>query len=283
MNTHIRAVLAGLLAAALLGSLAACGSDDDTGDSDGGASPDDPSAAAAPPGVADRDWVSTSVTEQGSERPLVSDTRIALSFDDGQVQASAGCNSLFGAARWDGSTLVVSGMGGTEMGCPPDLMEQDSWLVGLLTSSPDVVVSGDQLTLTSGDTVVTFLDREVAIPDAELEGTTWVLDGIGTGGDDDGAVSSVPAGVRSTLTIKNGKLGVEPGCNTGGGSVDVTDDSLVIGPIFTTKKYCGGARMQVEQTVLGVLVGEVDYEIDESTLTLEKDDTVLFYRAAPPR
>jgi heat shock protein HslJ len=277
MNIQIRTVLAGLVAAAFFGSVAACGSDD-TGDSGDGTNPDDHSAASAPPGVEDRDWVSTSVTEQGSERPLVSGTRVALSFDDGQVQASAGCNSLFGAARWDGSTLVVSGMGGTEMGCAPDLMEQDNWLVGLLTSSPDVAVSGSQLTLTSGDTVVTFLDREVAIPDAALEGTTWILDGIGTGGDD-GAVSSVPAGVRSTLTIKDGKLGVEPGCNTGGGSVEVTDDSLVIGPIFTTKKFCGGPRMQVEQTVLGVLVGEVDHDVDESTLTLENDDTVLFYRA----
>jgi heat shock protein HslJ len=281
MTSWIRSLLTGVLATAVLMSLVSCGAADGTGDSSGDpADRGDPTTGNAPPGVADRDWVSASVTEGGSERPLAPGTRIALSFPDGQVAASAGCNSFSGRAGWEGDTLVVTGMGGTEMGCDPDLMAQDEWLTGFLTSSPSVVVDGDSLTMTGGGTVVRFIDREVAIPDAELEGTTWVLDGIGTGGAD-GAVSSVPAGVTSTLTIDSDKLGVQPGCNTGGGSVTVTDHTLDVGPIFTTKMFCGGARSQVEQTVLSVLTGQVDYKLDESSLVLTKSDTVLYYRAKP--
>jgi heat shock protein HslJ len=278
MTSWTRALLTALLATAVLGLLAACGSADGTGEDDDGVGSGDPAAGAAPAGVVDHDWVSTSVTKDGSEQPLVSGTRIALSFSGDQIAASAGCNSFSGSADWDGDALVVTGLGGTEMGCDPDLMAQDEWLTGFLTSSPSVEVEDDMLTMTADGTVVTFSDREVAIPDAALEGTTWVLDGIGTGGDD-GAVSSVPAGVRSTLTIDGDKLGVEPGCNTGGGSVTVSDETLDVGPIFTTKMFCGGARSEVEQTVLGVLSGQVEYKLDESTLVLTKGDTVLYYRA----
>jgi heat shock protein HslJ len=279
MTSWIRTFLTGVLATAVLLSLASCGSADGGEDtSSDSADPGDPTTGTPPAGVADHDWVSTAVTKDDSEQPLVAGTRIELSFPEGQIAASAGCNSFSGTADWEGNTLVVTGMGGTEMGCDPKLMAQDEWLTGFLTSSPSVVVEDDRLTMTGGGTVVTFVDREVAIPDAALEGTTWVLDGIGTGGDD-GAVSSVPAGVTSTLTIDGDKLGVQPGCNTGGGSVTVTDDTLDVGPIFTTKMFCGGARTEVEQTVLGVLTGQVDYKLDESTLVLTKGDTMLYYRA----
>ena len=58
-------------------------------------------------------------------------------------------------------------------------MSQDSWLADILTSSPTVSTAGDTLTMQSGGYQLSFLDRRAAIPDAPLEGTRWVLAGLG--------------------------------------------------------------------------------------------------------
>jgi heat shock protein HslJ len=224
-------------------------------------------------------WVSTSVTEDGQDRPLEPGTAISLAFTEDQVAASAGCNSMSGSTSWEGDVLVVSRVGGTEMGCDPPLMRQDEWLVGVLSSRPVVEVNEAGMTLTSGGLVLSFADREVAMPDTALEGTTWVLDGIGQGGGEDGSMSSVPGGVRSTLRIVGGNVGVKPGCNTGGGDVEVSESTLSFGTIMTTLMACPGARDDVEKTVLSVLQGEVDYRIEGDVLTLTNGEQTLVYRA----
>ena len=54
-----------------------------------------------------------------------------LSFpaDRLEMSFSAGCNSFFGDYTVNNDVFEISGMGGTEMGCETDLMEQDNWLV----------------------------------------------------------------------------------------------------------------------------------------------------------
>ena len=120
----------------------------------------------------------------------------------------------------------------------------------------------------------------MAQPDLNLIGTKWILDSIGSGGAD-GAVSSVPAGVVSTMLISAGnELALEAGCNTGGASVEVAESSLTVGPMRLTRMMCDDAANQVEQSVLAVLDGEVDYAIDADLLTLTKGDNTLTYRAS---
>ncbi len=264
--------MAAPLALTLLAVLVACGSADSSGDS--------APAGEAPDGVTSRDWVSTLVTVDGQERPLVDGTQIALSFGaTGDLAADAGCNQLSGSTSWDSDSLTVAGLGGTEMGCDPKRMDQDAWLSDLLLATPTVQVDGDTMTLTAGPTVIAFVDREAAMPDRALAGTLWVLDGLGSGTADDAALGSVPAGVRSTLSINGNELSLKPGCNSAGGAVEVTADTLSFGPIAATLMDCPGARSDVEQVVLGVLTGEVAYSIDEDTLTLTRGDSVLVYRA----
>jgi heat shock protein HslJ len=84
---------------------------------------------------------------------LVGDTRVRLMFDSDTVRAHAGCNHLSGTVALDGATLVADHLGGTEMGCPDGLGEQDEWLAELLGAGPEVALDGDRLTLT-GDGVV---------------------------------------------------------------------------------------------------------------------------------
>jgi len=52
-------------------------------------------------------------------------------------------------------------------------IDQEQWLKTFLTSQPSWQVNGDQLTLTSGGTTITLLDRKIAEPDFPLDGIRW--------------------------------------------------------------------------------------------------------------
>ena len=222
------------------------------------------------------EWLSIAVTESGVDRPLVDGTQIRLTFADGQLGASAGCNSIGGPYRIEEGLLLFEGGGMTEMGCDDERHAQDEWLVGFLAAQPAIAHEGDKLTLTSGETVIALQDREVAEPDLPLTGTTWTVDSLISGD----AVSSVPGDATATLVFTDdGRVEVDTGCNTGGGPYEVTDSTLRIGVVETTLIGCDGAVAQLELAVLAVLhAGEVDYAIDAGTLTLMAGDQGLGLR-----
>lgn len=277
--TPLRHALALVVATTFL--LAGCGSED----ADDGAGDATGDATVSPESdLEGREFVSTGVTVGGAEYPLASGSVVRISFGEGQVGADAGCNQMGGAASYDDGTLELTdgALAMTEMGCEQALMDQDTWLAEILGSSPTLELDGDTLVVTSDDTVIALADRDTVEPDAPLTGTAWTLDGFGTGGDGDGAVSSVPGGVTSTLAITDdGEMTLAPGCNTGGAGVEIADTTLTVGPVRLTKMACEGAAQEVERAVLEVLDGDVDYGIERDTLTLTKDGNLLMYRATP--
>lgn len=216
-------------------------------------------------GLDGRSFLSTAVTDDGAPLDLVPETRIRLAFTDGQITASAGCNTIGGTYRLDGGTLVFEGGGMTEMGCDPDRHAQDEWISELLGSRPGVSLTGDELVLTAGSTVVHLLDREVADPDLALAGTLWTVDSIISGD----AESSVPEGAVATLRFAaDGTVSVT-GCNTGGGRYEVSGDRLRLIDIAVTEIGCTGAAGALEVAVLPVIgVGELRYQIEAGRLTL---------------
>lgn len=265
-NRRLRAVrrpsaLTRILALGAAVLLAACG---------GGAASGGP--GNTPLDLAGRTFVSTAA--QG--RALVAGTTVRIEFGDGQLGASAGCNSMGGQYRIDGDRLITGALAMTEMACEPPLMEQDGWVAELLGGAT-LALDGDTLTLANETVRLTLLDREVADPDRPLLGTRWVVDGLISGE----AVSSVPVGVTAALTFSDGRVDVEAGCNAGGGTIQVGEGTLSFGPIGLTKKACEPDRMAVEQAVLNVLVGPVDYEIEAEALTLTAGGLGLMLRAAP--
>jgi heat shock protein HslJ len=230
------------------------------------------------PALDGREFLSTAVTVDGAPHDLVPDTRISLAFEDGGLRASAGCN-LFGAPyRVDGDRLVTAGGAMTEMGCDGPRHAQDDWLFTLLGSGPTVAVTGDELVLTAGTTVISLLDREVAQPDRPLIGTTWQVESIVTGD----AVSSVPGQVVATLRFTaDGQVLVDTGCNTGGGPVEVRPETIRFGEIMITASSCEAPFGELEQPMLQVLqAGEVGYRIDADSLTLNANGHGLQLRAS---
>jgi heat shock protein HslJ len=166
----------------------------------------------------------------------------------------------------------------TEMGCDPDRMTQDTWLVQLLGSKPTASLAGDELTLTSGLIVVRLLDRRVVEPDVALTGHPWSVESIIAGE----AVASVPQGASATLTFNgDGTLTVDDGCNQGSARWSAVAGGIEVSDLVLTKKACEGAGGQLEAAVVGLLrAGTTTAKIDSNVLTLQAGGNGLQLRAA---
>lgn len=105
------------------------------------------------PDLAGKVFAATEV--QGRE--LVEGSTLRLTFDEGNLAAQAGCNTIFGAAAWDDGTLRFTGEPArTSMGCVDGLAEQDDWLAAFLTAGPSVELDGTTLTLDDGTATITL-------------------------------------------------------------------------------------------------------------------------------
>lgn len=230
-------------------ALAACGSDAPSLDLDG------------------RTFLSTAITDGGADRPLVDGTRLRIGFRDGQVAAHAGCNHLAAGYRVDGGRLETDAMSTTDIGCDQALHAQDTLIAEFLGSRPALRLADGELTLESGGVVMVLTDREIADPDRSLTGTTWTVVSLIEGD----TVSSVPGDVAATLRIgDDGSLEVSTGCNRGGGSVEVADETLRFSALTLTEMACDGNADAMERAVLAVLgAGNVAYAVEADMLTLD--------------
>ena len=227
-----------------------------------------------PPQLPGRTFLSTARTQAGADFPLLAGTQIRLTFGaDGQLGASAGCNSIGGSYRVTAGRLTFEGGGMTEMGCDPPRHEQDDWLATFLSSGPTVRLSGSDLVLTAGDVAVVLVDVEVAAPDLALRGPVWTVDGIVAGQ----GVSSVPLGASATIQFDADRVSVNTGCNSAGGTLVVEPNTLTVTELAITRRGCEGAALELERAVLAALPpGEaVSYSIDGPRLTLAAGDRGL--------
>jgi heat shock protein HslJ len=139
---------------------------------------DDGSGAGSQAGVEGREFWSTLVTDGGEPRALVDGTRITLRFNGDQIGASAGCNSMGGTFGLEDSTLTVSDLFMTEIGCDPSRHDQDDFVASALMASPTIKLDGNSLTLTTSDATIQLLDTSVANPDREIIGNLWTVTGF---------------------------------------------------------------------------------------------------------
>lgn len=222
-----------------------------------------------------RTFVTTEITEDGAPHPLVEGTELRLSFADGTIAIEAGCNHLRAEYTIDGDTLTATGGVTTDMGCDPGRHEQDEWISRVLTGPIDWALDDTTLVLTSGGTVLRLSDREVASPDVPLLGTEWQLDTL-----IDGELASSSPGMAGTLAIADdGTYAVATGCNTGSGTVEVSESTLTFTPPGLTRLACEDDAAAVEAAMTAVLDGEVAYEVDERRLTLTAGERGLGFTA----
>lgn len=94
------------------------------------------SGAGAAPALDGREFLSTSIVDNGAQRSLVPGTRVRVHFADGRISLSAGCNIMGGTYRIDGGQLVTDALAMTEMGCDQARHAQDDWLSTFIGSRP---------------------------------------------------------------------------------------------------------------------------------------------------
>jgi len=276
---HRTAALLAVSALLAVGGVA-CGDDEEAVDvggtpttAPGGGAPSDPVTtdyAALVDGVT---FTATSVTGYD----LAPGATLGLIFADGSLGITGGCNTQNAPYVVDGDRLTLTGDAmSTMMACDQPLMDQDTWIVGLLQAGATLSGTADALTLTSGDVVIE-LTSAAAGSDAALVGPTWTLDSIIDGE----TASNVPAGVEApTVTFADdGTVSVFTGCNRGSTTVKAGATTITFAPLATTKMACEPDAMALEATVAAVLDGDVAYELDGDSLSLTNGTQSLVFRA----
>lgn len=225
------------------------------------------------------EYVVTAATEGGETHAFVPGSQVRLTFEDGALKANAGCNHLFADFRLEGDRLEVGPVGGTEMGCSPELMAQDSWLSGVLTGS--LTVTTEPLALTKGEVVLELTPRAEVSPDLPLVGTTWTLNGF-IDGETASSLPMLPSGsTPPTLELKaDGTAGWGTGCNGAGSRYEVNGGQVTWIEPVQTLMACEDARGEVERHVTAVLEGATTWSVKERTLTITKGDKGLTYVAS---
>lgn len=108
----------------------------------------------AGPDLAGRTFESTRVVGHD----LVDGTTVRVGFDADRLSAKAGCNTIFGSAQWAGGVLETSRLASTMMGCSPELLAQDAWLIGFLESGPTIALDGSTLTISDGTSTLVLVE-----------------------------------------------------------------------------------------------------------------------------
>ncbi|GAA0932335.1 META domain-containing protein [Virgisporangium aurantiacum] len=242
-----------------------------TGCAAGGGAAGEPAAPAPLP--VGRTFVSTGVTSGGQPKALVDGTTIRLTIGTGNVIAvQAGCNTVSGRVRLDGSTLVATDdLAMTAIGCPANLSEQDSWLYGFFRGRPSWQLTGNDLVLTGGDLTLTLIDRAVAEPARPLVDTKWTVDTIVASG---GSASSVPSGESATMTFTgDNRVSGYTGCNQFFGPVTVAGNQITFGVLGSTDRACPGAAGALEADLMKIIgSATVTYRIEGDRLILTAPD-----------
>lgn len=221
----------------------------------------------------------------GLPDPFEEGDSLRVTFGDGEISFQATCNTMSGPAELENDVLVVSSVGGTEMGCPGAGFEQDEWLIDFFTSSPEVTVDGTDVRLTTDDNEIWMLPADEVDPDpgpdAALEGTDWRLTGLEETDGDSVGMTGVSRRLKARFEITGPSVTLALGCNSGEGRVEVRGDELRLRNVLLTVLGCLGLRREIEDDVTQVLLrrGWVDWAITGDQLRLTRGDTTLLYRA----
>ena len=205
--------------------------------------------------------------------PVGSNIRLGFDSDSQTLSFNAGCNHHSGSFEMDENILVITGLGGTEMGCEQDLMVQDEWFVSFFTSSPTITHAGDTLTIEliddnheTEDITLIFGDDEVVNPDQPITAGLWTID---TYIEDDIASAYNLSVSPSLLFTDDGTIDVNTGCNNANGTYSIEGDQLTIAVEAITDAFCEGDLGDIEGHILQVLNGTIDFSIDASRLFLD--------------
>lgn len=225
-------------------------------------------------------WVLQEFGPDGSRTPVLPDTSVTLTFEDGRISGSANCNTFFADVTQEGSALSFGPIGSTRMACPEPIMQQENDFLAALALVNHYVVAEGQLTLTYDGGLLIFATAptEVVPDNSSLEGTSWVLVSLGSADN----VTAVLPDSTATLNFADGQVSGNASCNSYSGEVTLGEDgAMTVGMLASTLMACmEEAMMQQEADFMAALGQVTSYTLSGSQLTLHTPEGVLNFEAA---
>ncbi|MDD1663992.1 MAG: META domain-containing protein [Methanomicrobiales archaeon] len=262
MRTDLQQFLAGLVVVAAV-LLAGCTSTGPVNNGPVNSTGTDPAGTS---------WVLSSMRDAGGNLVHVpTQPPVTLEFrDEAALGGSGGCNLYGGSYERDGSWITIGQLYSTLMYCEGDgVSERESLYFGLLGNVRMYRIEGDSLRFfDGGGSGVLVFTRALPVASLPLAGTPWVLKSLASGKD---AVISVMAGTRiDAVFTGNGSVSGSAGCNQYFASYTSAGSSLTLGPVGSTKKFCGEPEgiMGQEQSFLSLLSRAGGYRIEGDQLKL---------------
>jgi heat shock protein HslJ len=241
----------------------------------GGASASLDGTTRAPAGA----WRLTAGTTTDGALDLAGNPDVTLEVDGSTVRGVSACNHYTGTVRVEGDRFVVEELGGTEMGCEPEVMAlEQRYLTALATV--DTVEAGTaetgsrRLVLTGTDVRLEYapIPPEADVP---LTGTTWHLDTLL-----DGDVASSTNGDGTLRLDAGGRLAGSAGCLPFEGGYLLDGDVLTTTDVHTPGGMTDCSWQEQHDHVLAVLASDPTTAVDGARLTLTAlDGRGLVYRA----
>jgi heat shock protein HslJ len=220
------------------------------------------------------EWQLQAGTNQGQPIPIVAGSRITLKVDGTQVGGTAACNQYGGKIHLSGTTISITNLIQTEMACLDErLMASESAFLAALPRATTATRDGDSLVLTGAHVELRF-SRVAPVVDAELVGTTWILDSLISGD----AVSSTVGEATLELSV-NGRISASTGCRDVTGTYTMSEGRVQV----TLDPYdmiaCISPLGDQDSHVLNVLTSGFEVRVDGNRLTMTAGDKGLGYRA----
>jgi heat shock protein HslJ len=212
-------------------------------------------------------WLLTSYRADGASVAVPAGAVVDATFAGGIVSGSTGCNSYNGPATIDGSKITIGELVSTLMMCVGPAADVEPVYIAALPTATSFTASADKLTLFDGSGAAIL--EYAAGPANPLIGA-WTVTGFNNGNQ---AVVSPEAGTEMTAEFgEDGTLTGSGGCNTYNGSWTLTDATLAIGPLASTKMACEEAVMTQETQFLTALGGATGYRVEGANITLTSAD-----------
>ena len=216
--------------------------------------------AASPPTLTGHTWQLTKLGPVDRKKAGIT----ARFMADDKVSGFSGCNSYSGVYTTSAGSISVSRkLAVTQRACARPVMLQERLYLAALTAAKTYSIAGDVLKLRGGSglTSATF-----TVQSQSLAGTRWNVVNYNNGKQ---AVVSVLTGTKLTANFDTaGHVTGFAGCNNYNGPVKATVPKVSIGPLASTRKFCGAPAgvMEQESAYLAALATAATYSIQGATL-----------------
>jgi heat shock protein HslJ len=222
-------------------------------------------------------WVLESMVSAGTPVTLVPGTTITATFGpDGGFSGNDGCNQHSGTYMVTGSQLQVGpNLVSTMMACEPQVMDQASTYTRILVSPASWQVSGDRLTIQSGQGILVYVKHVPAAPATVQTTAPPVMSVIGswdltsmTYMSQGSSVTVMPAGQVNAIFSTDGKVQGYAGCNDYSAGYTTNGSSMTVSGTIKTTMSCGGQLDTQERAYLGILGAAARFENTGTQLTI---------------